>query len=81
LLSNGFNTCINLTLILEVKIRQVTNVLDTFDAFDVELLVFQNNIQAKVVRRLNLFCNFYMPMIHNRCTICLPSCFIFGSSL
>jgi hypothetical protein len=50
LLSDGHNTCISLTLTLEVEIRQVINVLNALDAFDVELLIFQNNMQAKVVK-------------------------------
>jgi hypothetical protein len=33
----AFNTCMNLTLILEVEVGQATNVLD---AFDVDLIIF-----------------------------------------
>jgi len=54
LLSNGHNTCISLTLTLE-DIRQVINVLNALNAFDVELLIFQNNMQAKVVKATKPF--------------------------
>jgi len=43
-----------LTLVLEVEIGQVTNVLDTLDAFDVEFFIFQN-MQAKVVKAIKPF--------------------------
>jgi hypothetical protein len=44
-----------LTLTLEVKIGQIINVLDILDAFDVELLIFQTNMQAKVVKAIKPF--------------------------
>jgi hypothetical protein len=44
LLSDVLNTCINLTLILEVKVPHATNVFDALDAFDAKFIIFQNNI-------------------------------------
>jgi hypothetical protein len=35
-----------LTLILEVEVGQVIDVFYALDAFDVELVIFQNNMQA-----------------------------------
>jgi hypothetical protein len=55
LLFDGLNTCIILTLTLEIEIRHVINVLDALDAFDVELLIFQINMQAKVVKVIKHF--------------------------
>jgi len=40
LLFDVFNTCINLTLILEVEVGQVIDVFAALDAFDVELINF-----------------------------------------
>ncbi len=42
---------------------------------------FKTTYGHKLLRSSNLFCNFCKPMIHIRCTICLPLCFILGSSL
>ncbi len=50
LLSNAFNTCINLTLILETKVRHVTDVFNVLYAFDVKLTIFQNNMKVEVIR-------------------------------
>jgi hypothetical protein len=50
LLFDVFNTCINLTLTLEVEVGQDIDVFDALDAFDVELINFQNNMRAKVVK-------------------------------
>ncbi len=49
------NTCINLTLTLEVEVGQATNVFDALDAFDVELIIFHNNMQTEVVKVIKLF--------------------------
>ncbi len=46
LLFDVLNTYINLTLALEVKVGQVIDVFDALDAFDVEFIIFQNNIWA-----------------------------------
>jgi hypothetical protein len=57
---------INLTLILEVEMEQVTNVID---AFDVKVLIFQNNMQTKIIRVIKPFLQFlevYDPhQVHN----------------
>jgi hypothetical protein len=47
-----------LTLILEVEVGQATDVFDVLDAFDVELIIFQNNMQAKVVKVIKPFLQF-----------------------
>jgi hypothetical protein len=38
------NTCINLKLTLEVEVGHAIDVLNVLDAFDVELIIFQNNM-------------------------------------
>ncbi len=43
---------INLIVILEVEIEQVTNVID---AFDVTVLIFQNNMQTKIIKVIKPF--------------------------
>jgi hypothetical protein len=58
LLSDVLNKCINLTLTLEVKVGHATNVFDVFDAFDAKLIIFQNNMWAKVVKVIKLFLYF-----------------------
>jgi hypothetical protein len=44
LLFDALNTCINLTLTLEAEARQAIDVFDALDAFDVKLIIFQNNM-------------------------------------
>ncbi len=58
LLSNVFNTCINLTLTLEVEVGQVIDVFDVLDAFHVELFIFQDNIQVEVIKVIKPFLQF-----------------------
>ncbi len=55
LLSNALITFINLTLALETKMGQATNVLD---AFDVEVFIFQSNLQIEVVKVIKPFLQF-----------------------
>ncbi len=43
---------INLTMILEVEMEQVTNVID---AFDVTVFIFQNNMQTKIIKVIKPF--------------------------
>jgi hypothetical protein len=40
---------------LEVEVGQATDVFDVLDAFDVELIIFQNNMRAKVVKVIKSF--------------------------
>jgi hypothetical protein len=47
-----------LTLILEIEVRNVIDVFDALDAFDVKLIIFQNNMQVEVVRSSNFFAIF-----------------------
>ncbi len=54
-----FNTCINLMLTLEVEIKHVIDVFDVLDAFDVELIIFQNNTWAKVIKVTKPFLQAY----------------------
>jgi hypothetical protein len=42
-------------LALEVEVGQAIDVFDTLDAFDVELIIFQNNMQTKVVKVIKPF--------------------------
>jgi len=58
LLSNVFNTCINLTLTLEVEVGQAIDVSYVLDAFHVELFIFQNNMQVKVIKVIKPFLQF-----------------------
>ncbi len=44
LLFDALNTRINLTLILETKIRHATDAFGALDAFDVKFIIFQNNM-------------------------------------
>jgi hypothetical protein len=46
---------INLTLTLETKMGKATNVLD---AFDVEVFIFQSNLQVEVVKVIKPFLQF-----------------------
>lgn len=73
-----FNTCINLTLTLEVELGHVIDVLDAFDA---EFSFFKTTCEQKLLRWSNIFWNFYKLMIHMKCTICLPICLILSSNL
>jgi len=43
---------INLTMILEVEMEQVTNVIDTFD---VTVFIFQHNMQTKIIKVIKPF--------------------------
>ncbi len=54
-----FNTCINLMLTLEVEVKHVIDVFDVLDAFDVELIIFQNNTWAKVIKVIKPFLHAY----------------------
>jgi hypothetical protein len=40
---------------LEAEVGQAIDVFDTLDAFDVELIIFQNNRQTKVVKVIKPF--------------------------
>jgi hypothetical protein len=55
LLFDVFNTCINLTLILEAEIGHVTNGFGAFDVFDANLIIFQNNMQVEVIKIIKPF--------------------------
>ncbi len=57
-----------MTLILEVKIGHS---IDNVHVFDVEVFIFQNNILAKVVKMIKLFCNFFKLMMVIKFTILL----------
>jgi hypothetical protein len=46
LLFDVLNTCINLTLTLEVEVGQAIDVFDALDAFDAKLIIFLNNMRA-----------------------------------
>jgi hypothetical protein len=46
---------INLTLILKIEMEQVTNAID---AFDVKVLIFQNNMQTKIIKVIKPFLHF-----------------------
>jgi hypothetical protein len=50
-----------LTLIFEVKVGHAINVFDVLDACDVELIIFQNNMQAEVVKVIKPFLQFLQP--------------------
>jgi hypothetical protein len=43
---------------LEVEVGQVIDVFDALDAFDVKLIIFQNNMWAKVVKVIKPFLQF-----------------------
>jgi hypothetical protein len=58
LLSNAFNTYSNLTMTLEVEVGKAIDVFDALDAFDVELIIFQNDMQIKVVKVIKPFLQF-----------------------
>jgi len=55
LLFNALIMFISLTLALETKMGKTTNVLD---AFDVEVFIFQNNLQVEVVKVIKPFLQF-----------------------
>jgi len=55
LLFNALIMFINLTMALETKMGKTTNVLD---AFDVEVFIFQNNLQVEVVKVIKPFLQF-----------------------
>jgi hypothetical protein len=42
-------------LTLEVEVGQAINVFDVLDAFDAKFIIFQNNMQAKVVKVIKPF--------------------------
>ncbi len=44
LLFDVLNTCINLTVTLEVEVGQAIDFFDALDAFDVEFIIFQNKM-------------------------------------
>jgi hypothetical protein len=66
---------INLTLTIEVEMEQVTDVID---AFDVMVLIFQNNMQTKIIRVIKAFLQFLevydSHQIHNMLSIMLDPC-------
>jgi hypothetical protein len=43
---------------LEVEVGKTIDVFDALDAFDVELIIFQNNMQIKVVKVIKPFLQF-----------------------
>jgi hypothetical protein len=43
---------------LEVEVGQAINVFDVLDAFDVEFIIFQNNMQIEVVKVIKPFLQF-----------------------
>jgi hypothetical protein len=47
-----------LTLTLEVEVVQTINVFDALDAFDVELIIFQNNMWVEVAKVIKPFLQF-----------------------
>ncbi len=47
-----FNTCINLMLTLEAEIKHV---IDALDAFDVVLIIFQNNRWVDFIKVIKPF--------------------------
>jgi hypothetical protein len=46
-------------LTLEVEVKHVIDVFDVLDAFDVELIIFQNNTWAKVIKVIKPFLHAY----------------------
>jgi hypothetical protein len=58
LLSNILIIAINLTQTLEAEIRASTNVVDALDDFDVKVLIFQDNMQSKVLKVIKPFLQF-----------------------
>jgi hypothetical protein len=48
-----------LTLTFEVEVGQVIDVFDALDAFDVNLIIFQNNMQAEIVKVIKPFLQAY----------------------
>ncbi len=50
-----FNTCINLMLTLEAEIKHVIDAFDVLDAFDAELIIFQNNMWVEVIKVIKPF--------------------------
>jgi len=77
-----FSLCLSIdidrTLTLEIGMRQAIDIL--LDDFDVEVLIFQNNMQAKVVK-VNIkhvlqFLKVYDPhKVHDMFTIMFDPCF------
>jgi hypothetical protein len=55
---NAFIMSISVTLTLEVEMGHAIDVINVLDFFDAKVLVFQNNMQAKVVKVINLFHKF-----------------------
>jgi hypothetical protein len=43
---------------LEIKVGHATNVFHALDAFDVKLIIFQNNMRVEVVKVIKLFLQF-----------------------
>ncbi len=58
LLPNALNICINLTLTLEAKVKQATDVFDALDAFDTKFIILQNNMQTKFFKVIKPFPQF-----------------------
>jgi hypothetical protein len=45
-------------LTLEVEVRHAIDVFDSLDAFDIELNIFENNMQVEVVKVIKPFLQF-----------------------
>jgi hypothetical protein len=58
LLPNALNICINLTLTLEAKVKQATDVFDALDAFDTKFIILQKNMQTKFFKVIKPFPQF-----------------------
>jgi hypothetical protein len=43
---------------LEVEVGHVIDVFDSLDAFDIKLIIFQNNVQVEVVKVIKPFLQF-----------------------
>ncbi len=64
-----------MTLTLEAKVGHVTNVFDALDAFDVKLIIFQNNMRIEVLKVIKPFLQFLQAydshQVHNTLTVML----------
>jgi hypothetical protein len=60
---------------LEAKVGHVTNVFDALDAFDVKLIIFQNNMRIEVLKVIKPFLQFLQAydshQVHNTLTVML----------
>jgi hypothetical protein len=66
---------------LELEVGQIIDVFDALDAFDVELIIFQNNMQVEVVKVIKPFLKFLQAydshQVHNMITLKLDPRFKF----